>query len=101
MRDTLDRLLREATLLTLALGIALGWALFQVADGVSTLVGTLLTDFPEPSDIFNVTSSAPLSWEVGGRLLVLWPLVSGLIQLAVVLAVAALIPRRRDIANPS
>jgi hypothetical protein len=65
VRKALDDLIREATLVAVALGIALGWALFQVADGVSDLVETLLTDYPEPSEIFNAANGAPLSWDLG------------------------------------
>jgi hypothetical protein len=42
MRDGFDRLLRDLTLVTLALAIAIGWSLIQVATGVATLVGGLL-----------------------------------------------------------
>jgi hypothetical protein len=100
VRDALDGLIRDATLVTIALGIAFGWALFQVAEGVSTLVATLLTRYPEPGELFDLTRDQPLSWDVGGRVVTLWPLVEGLIQLAVVLGVAVVL-RRRDIAKPS
>lgn len=97
MRDALNRLVHEATLVTLALGIALGWALFQVAEGAAAVVESLLTEYPAGGEYF----LTPLTWEVGGRVLTLWPLVSGLIELAIVLAVTALVARRRDTAKPS
>jgi hypothetical protein len=50
MRNALERLLGDLTLVTLALAIALGWALFQVGEGIADLVSNLLTDWPESSD---------------------------------------------------
>ena len=40
------------TLVTLALAIAAGWALFQVARGISELISTLLIDYPRQTDLF-------------------------------------------------
>lgn len=90
MRDGLERLLREATILTVALGIALGWALYQVAEGVSHLVAALLTDVEFAGNPIGTA----LTWGIGDRVLSLGPLVYGLIELAVVLLVAALVLRR-------
>jgi hypothetical protein len=46
MRESLDGLLRDLTLVTLALAIALGRALFQVAQGVAEFVSAALIDYP-------------------------------------------------------
>jgi hypothetical protein len=105
VRESLDRLLRDLTFVTLALAIALGWSLVQVAEGVSALVTGLLYDLPNDgsSNVAPVAFFAPyaltkyggvLSWDVGGHLLTLGALVAGLVQLVVVLAVAALVYRR-------
>lgn len=51
MQDALEQLLRDLTLVTIALAIALGWALFQVAQGVAQLVSYLLIDYPKSSDL--------------------------------------------------
>jgi hypothetical protein len=60
-----DRLLRDATLVGIAIGVALGWALFQVAQGVSVLISTLLADYPGAAGI-HAFNFEPLTWEVGG-----------------------------------
>ena len=79
----------------MALGIALGWALYRVAAGVRAIVSTLLTDYPEPSELFNMTEGAGLTWVVGERILSLGPLVYGLIEFGVVLLAALLVMRYR------
>jgi hypothetical protein len=94
MRDAFERLLCDATLVAVALAIAFGWALFQVAEGVSATVSTLLTDYPGGADGLHAFFE-PLTWTVHGRVLTLGPPLRGLIELAVVLAVALLVARRR------
>lgn len=98
MRESLDRLLRDLTLVTLALAIALGWALFQVAEGVAQLVSGLLYEAPGIGGDLGLVPyglyTGVLTWEVGGRLLTFGQLVVGLVELAFVLAVAALVYRR-------
>lgn len=95
MRDSLDRLLRDLTLVTLALAIALGWTLFQVAQGAAQLVSTLLIDYPRSADTFgSIRYSEPLTWVVGDRILTFGPLLRGVVELAVVLAVAMLVYRQ-------
>lgn len=100
MRDAVTRLLRELTLVTFALAIALGWSLIQVAEGVAQLVTGLLYDLGEEGEAsvggyFPFTTySGVLAWTVWGRALTFGPLVAGLVQLGVVLAVAAVVYRR-------
>jgi hypothetical protein len=97
MRDALDRLFQDLTLVTIALAIALGWALFQFASGVSELVSTLFIEFPPSEDLLrSVRLSEPLTWAVEGRILTFGPLLRGAIELAVVLAVAILVRRRYE-----
>lgn len=92
MRELLDRIFRDVTLVTLALALALGWTLVLAAQGVAATVTTLLTHY-QPSDLSDV-SSQPLTWVVGGRLLTLYSLLTGLIAFAVVLIVALLLRKR-------
>lgn len=46
VREGVTALRRDATLVTIALAIALGWALFQVAEGLGAIVTTLLHEYP-------------------------------------------------------
>jgi len=92
MRNALGDLFDDLTLTRLALGIALGWALFRVADGAATLVTTLLTDFGGPHSF----TGQPLTWYVGDRILTFGALAQGLVALAVVLLAAILVEGRRS-----
>jgi hypothetical protein len=93
MHELLDRLLRDATLVTLALALALGWTLVLVAQGVSETVSSLLTHYPE-SELLDLQGGRPLTWAVGGRIFTINSLVTGLVAFAVVVAVALLVRRR-------
>jgi hypothetical protein len=93
MREVLERLVHDVTLVTVALAIALGWSLYQVAHGVGQLVTALFTDY-EGEALTVARDFEPLTWEVGGRILTLGPLVAGVAEFVVVLAVAALLYRR-------
>jgi hypothetical protein len=90
MRELLDRILRDATLVTLALALALGWTLVLTAQGIADTVSTLLNHYQQ-SDLLD---PRPLTWIVGGRLLTFYSLVTGLIAFAVVLIVALLVRKR-------
>jgi hypothetical protein len=99
MREALDKLLRDLTLVTVALAIALGWSLFQFASGVSELVTTFLIEYPESAEgnlarTFGFTR--PLTWTVGDRVLTFGALLAGTIELAVVVAVALFVRRRYE-----
>jgi hypothetical protein len=94
MRDHLDRLLEQTTLVTLALAIAVGWSLFQVAKGVADLVNGLLTHYPEGFSFGVVARTQPATWVVGERVLTFTTLIEGVVELVVVLLVAVLIARR-------
>jgi len=102
--ESLQRVLRDATLVTVAFAIALGWALYSVAQGANYLVTTLLKEVPSQPGIRDLTqtfSIGSLTWQVGDRYLTFGALVGGLIELAVVLAVAAFVYSMRDReANP-
>ena len=89
----LDRLLRDATLVTLALALALGWTLVLAAQGAAETISELLTHHPK-SDLIDVQGTRPLTWGVDGRYLTIYSLVSGLVAFALVLAVALLVRKR-------
>ncbi|MFL5938500.1 MAG: hypothetical protein ACJ744_16215 [Gaiellaceae bacterium] len=97
MREHLDRLLAQTTLVTLALAIAVGWSLFQVAKGVADLVNGLLTNYPDGTGFGVVARTQPATWVLGDRVLTFTTLIEGVVELAVVLVVAVLIYRRRDV----
>jgi hypothetical protein len=80
--------LRESRLFMLALAVALGFALWRVAGGVSDTVATLLLD-EEKAFKF----SEPLTWNVGDRVLTLGQLLRGIIEVAAVGAIAILVTR--------
>jgi hypothetical protein len=94
MREHFDRLLAQTSIVTLALGIAIGWSLFQVAKGVADLVQGLLTHYPTGTQYTAYVRSQSATWIVGGRVLTLTSLITGLVELAVVLLVAGLIAAR-------
>jgi len=91
MRRAFNGLLRDFDVMTIAFAIAIGWALYQVAHGVSQLVSAAATDYPAGSlpAGTGLAYVGPLAWSIGGRVLYIGPLVFGLIELAVVLGVAA------------
>jgi len=106
VRAAFDRLLRDLTLTTLALAIALGWALFQVAEGIAELAAGLLYEIDADQEARGISGffyptryTGVLVWNVGGRLLTFGHLVVGLIELAVVLVVAVFIYRRRVVSS--
>lgn len=77
--------MRDVTLMTLAFAIALGWALFQVANGLGYLVVAALqrTNGPGP----------PLSFALGRHVFDFQPLLLGLVEFGVVLAVVLAVRR--------
>ena len=85
-------------LAALALAIALGWSLIQVAEGVATLVAGLLYEIGDNDPHLGAYGFTEwggfLAWEVGGRVLTFGALVVGLVQMGAVLVVAALFYRR-------
>jgi hypothetical protein len=102
MQDELVRLLRDATLLTLAFAIALGWSLFQFAHGVATFLDALVTHLPPGSNnrfIPFYSDGGGLTWVVGRHVVSLDGVFTGLVEVGVVLLVAAIV--RRRMAPPS
>jgi hypothetical protein len=107
VRESLQRPLRDGTLVTIAFAIALGLSLYSVAQGANVLVTNLLKENPRldsTGDIGNLVSqynAGALTWRVGNRVLTFGALVGGLVELAVVLAAATFVYRWRDRdANP-
>ena len=67
MRDELDGLLKDATLVTIAFAIAIGWSLYQLAHGVATFIDGLTVHLPEssPGGLVPYSSeSGGLTWRV-------------------------------------
>jgi hypothetical protein len=100
LRDELDRFLEDVTLLTVAFAIALGWSLYSVAHGVANCIDELTVHYP-PSDQSSFPSggnaNGELSWDLGRHVITLDPILVGLLQLAIVLAVAMYVrSRMRD-----
>ena len=101
MREHIDRLLAQTSITTLALGVAIGWSLFQVAKGVADLVEGLLTKYPSGSQLIAYQDSQVATWIVRGRVLTFTTLISGTVELALVLLVAALIAHRAALRSPT
>lgn len=93
MRQDLERLLREATLTTLAFAIALGWALYQAVSGLAYLITTALTSVDSTNEGFGF-GLGQLTWRLGNHVFAFAPLIQGLIEFAVVLTVVLLVRRR-------
>jgi hypothetical protein len=82
---------RRLTLLTLMLGVALGWSLFEIARGIGVFVTTLLKHVPNDG----LYQYQPLAWQVGDRVILVQELVEGLIELGLLLLLTAGIARIR------
>jgi hypothetical protein len=100
MRDDLDRLIRDRTLVSLAFAIAVGWSLYQLAHGVAVFFDVLFSTVPGGSQVGTIDTSFGLTWHVGSHVLVFDGIVVGLIELALVLGLAVLVGRRASTANP-
>lgn len=98
MKLSLVALIRDVSLVTLALGLALGWSLYQIALGVAYFVEDIsIHGALAASDgryAVPVTVGA-FTWVVRGRILNLDQLVMGLIDLGSILAIALLIESMR------
>ena len=94
MRDDLERLLGQTSLVVVALAIAIGWSLFQMAKGVADLVTGLFTRYPSSSDAAVAAHFQPATWVVGQRVVTFGSLIAGVVELAVALVVAGWIVRR-------
>ena len=88
MLQDFERLLRETTLTTVALAIALGWSLYQVASGLGGLIAGALPN--SEGDPFGTR----IGWTWGGHAFEFQGLLQGLIELAVILALILVVQRR-------
>ena len=82
---------RRLSLLTLMLGVALGWSLFEIARGIGVFVTTLLKHVPNEG----LYQYQPLAWQVGDRVIVVQEVVEGFIELGLLLVLTAGIARVR------
>ena len=97
MRDELDGLLKDATLVTIAFAIAIGWSLYQLAHGVATFIDGLTVHLPESSPgglVPYYSESGGLTWRVGRHIIALDGMAIGLMELAAVLLLVLLVRRR-------
>ena len=97
MGEDLDRILQDATLVTIAFGIAIGWSLYQLVHGIAFFIDGLTVNLPSSSPnglIPYSTQSGGLTWVVGHRIIALDGIVIGLIELGAVLLVAMAVRRR-------
>ena len=101
MRDHIDSFLDQTTLVALALAIAVGWSLFQVAKGVADFVNGLLTKYPPGTELSLVANSQPATWIVHGRLLTFTTFIEGAVEFAFVVFVAVWVGRQSRGGSPS
>jgi uncharacterized membrane protein YjjB (DUF3815 family) len=94
VREDLDRLLRDVTLVTLALAVATGWSLYQLAHGVATFVDGLFVHLPSGGGYYP-QAGLGLTWTAGHRVITLDAILVGAIELALVLLAAHRVARRR------
>jgi hypothetical protein len=87
MRDALNGLLRQASLLVIAAAIALGLTFLRVAESFGQMVVQFI-DSPAGFD------ASPLSFRVGDRVLFVGQLLQSLIAFAIVLAAVLYLFRR-------
>ncbi|MBD0337947.1 MAG: hypothetical protein ICV67_01485 [Thermoleophilia bacterium] len=71
MESALRRTLADGTLVAVGAAIALGWALFRVANAIGTLVVSAVSAPPFPNEF---SRAYPLTARVGDRVLVFGPL---------------------------
>jgi hypothetical protein len=93
VRADLDRLLRDATLVTIALAIALGYSLLNLAGAIGETVTTFLSPQDRGSGFGNAFAQ-PLTWWIGRHPLTFSRLLPSAVQSALVLIVAAAVYAR-------
>jgi hypothetical protein len=94
MRSDLEAIVRDSTLTAIALAIALGWSLYQLAHGVGLFVDGLLQHLSGPGGVYYSSGGGGLTWVVDRRIVALDGIFIGLLELGVVLTVAVLVRRR-------
>jgi hypothetical protein len=80
--------IRDRTLVKLALTVTAGFVLWDLLRGLSILFIVAL------SNADNVFRFEPLSWRVGGRTVSLYELVQGLVEAALLLVIVWVLRRR-------
>src|SRR5579872_2775543 len=93
MRDALDRLLDDLTLLMLTFAVALGWSLYELAHGIALFVDGLFVHVSGGTGNAYLTAGNGADWVVGGRIFTLDGVVIGLIELTAVLGVIVLVQK--------
>jgi hypothetical protein len=100
VKADIDDVLRDGALMRLAFAIALGWALYQLAHGLALFVDGLFTHLPDVPGGYSGAFGGGLVWIVGHHIVRLDGILTGLIDLACVLGITALL-RRRIAATPA
>jgi len=96
MREELERLLDDVTLLTLTFAIALGWSLYQLAHGIALFIDGLFNHLPPGSNGAYLTAvGTGASWVVGHRIVALDGVIIGLVELIAVLGAILLVLKLR------
>jgi hypothetical protein len=84
-------------MLTIAFAIALGWSLYQLAHAVAAFIDGLTVHLP-PRDASGFggefTTGSGLAWIVGRHVVSLDGMLMGLLQVVIVLAIAAYVRSR-------
>lgn len=93
MRDDLEHLLEDVTLLTLTFAIALGWSLYTFVHGIGLLIDGLLD---HSHDAGLIGGGIGATWSIGGRVVTLDNMIIGLVEIIAVLAVIVVVQRRRS-----
>jgi hypothetical protein len=93
MKVGFGSVMRDVQLTTLALAIAFGLSLIQIAEGVASFIEGL-TQHGSGAHQAQFEFGVSLSWVFGGHLFAFGQLVQGLIMLGVVWVVAWLVRRR-------
>lgn len=95
MNGDLGQIIRDVPLRTVALGIALGYALLQTAQGVATFFEDLSVHGSAAHEVPSLITVPQynLNWVFGGHVFAFGQLVFGLLELGTVLLVAALVRR--------
>lgn len=94
LREALEDFLGDRPLTRLAVAIAVGWSLYQVVHGAAQLVDGLLTHVPSQGPFSGYLGCGGLCWEAGHRIVDIDPLLLGLIELTLAVAVGVYLRRR-------
>jgi len=93
MRIDLGQLIRDVPLRTLALAIAIGYALLETARGLGYFITVLTEHGHDVGEAFSYGYGGTMTWVWGHHVFSFGQLATGLVELGAVLLVAALVQR--------